>query len=653
MSEFIVSARKYRPVTFESVVGQRHITETLRNAVTRGTIAHAYLFCGPRGVGKTTCARILAKTINCLSPKDNAEPCNECESCRAFADNRSFNIHELDAASNNSVDNIRALTEQVRIPPQVGRYSIYIIDEAHMLSTAAFNAFLKTLEEPPAHAVFILATTEKHKIIPTILSRCQIYDFKRIKVDGVVDYLKFISGNEAVGYDDEALHIIAQKADGCMRDALSMYDKAVLYCAGNLTGHAVAEALNVLDYDTYFNFVDTVAAGDYASALVQFDDVLQKGFDPQIFLGGLCAHLRNLLVAKNGSTMSLLEVTGSVAERYKRQAAAVNVPFVFDALNIVSSGERDIKNSNSQRLQSEIVILKICNLSPVKLTGGPSGAYTLPSGGASAPVAGAASSVGTGSSARGAAPAAPVGSAGAGGASAGVARGGAVASAATVSSAGGAASVPSGGASVRAGMAVTSAPSVTVSARPAVSRPVSGASSAAVASSVADSSYAGGASRGGSKLGLSISSMVGSAARATASNEAKSDEAEPDVISPIAESDHEAVLNACKAYASELIESRPRMAVAFTSAHIDDGRIVLTLKSKIIEQEVTQNKYEFVGRLIELSGVSNISIETVVDETMEDNTKTIFVKDEDKLKYLTEKNPDIRQLCKELGLDFA
>ncbi|MDE7134594.1 MAG: DNA polymerase III subunit gamma/tau, partial [Rikenellaceae bacterium] len=372
MSEFVVSARKYRPVTFESVVGQKHVTETLRNAVTRGTIAHAYLFCGPRGVGKTTCARILAKTINCMSPKENAEPCNECESCRAFADNRSFNIHELDAASNNSVDNIRALTEQVRIPPQVGRYSIYIIDEAHMLSTAAFNAFLKTLEEPPAHAVFILATTERHKIIPTILSRCQIYDFKRIKADGVVDYLKFISGNESVGYDDEALHIIAQKADGCMRDALSMYDKAVLYCGGNLTGHAVAEALNVLDYDTYFNFVDIVAKGDYASALVHFDQVLQKGFDPQIFLGGLCAHLRNLLVAKNSSTLSLLEVTGSVAERYKRQAAAVSVSFVFDALNVVSAGERDIKNSNSQRLQSEIVILKICNLSPVKLTGGAS-----------------------------------------------------------------------------------------------------------------------------------------------------------------------------------------------------------------------------------------------------------------------------------------
>ena len=276
MGEFIVSARKYRPATFESVVGQEHITSTLRNAIVRKQLAHAYLFCGPRGVGKTTCARILAKTINCLHPKENAEACDECESCRAFNDGRSFNIHELDAASNNSVEYIRVLTDQVRIPPQVGKYSIYIIDEAHMLSAAAFNAFLKTLEEPPAHVIFILATTEKHKILPTILSRCQIYDFKRIKVEDVVKYLQFISGKEGISYDDESLHIIAQKADGCMRDALSMYDKVVSFCGNTLRFNEVAESLNVLDYDTYFHFVDALTAGNYAEALMRFDGVDRK-----------------------------------------------------------------------------------------------------------------------------------------------------------------------------------------------------------------------------------------------------------------------------------------------------------------------------------------------------------------------------------------
>ncbi|MFR7709158.1 MAG: DNA polymerase III subunit gamma/tau, partial [Alistipes inops] len=272
MDNFIVSARKYRPATFESVVGQSHSTSTLRNAIARGQLAHAYQFCGPRGVGKTTCARIFAKTINCLNPQ-GSEACGECESCRAFDEGRSFNIHELDAASNNSVDDIRTLTEQVRIPPQIGRYSVYIIDEVHMLSQAAFNAFLKTLEEPPAHAVFILATTEKHKIIPTILSRCQIYDFNRIRVEDGVAYLKYIAEKEGITYDDESLNLIAAKADGGMRDALSMFDKAVAFCGTSLDFREVARTLNVLDYDTYFNLTDLAAAGDYRSALLLLDDV--------------------------------------------------------------------------------------------------------------------------------------------------------------------------------------------------------------------------------------------------------------------------------------------------------------------------------------------------------------------------------------------
>ena len=345
MDNFIVSARKYRPTTFASVVGQGHITSTLKNAISRHQLAHAYLFCGPRGVGKTTCARIFAKAINCLNPGPDAEACNECESCKAFNEGRSFNIHELDAASNNSVDDIRSLTEQVRIPPQIGRYSVFIIDEVHMLSVQAFNAFLKTLEEPPAHAIFILATTEKHKIIPTILSRCQIYDFNRIRVEDTVEYLKFIAGQEQVTYDDESLHIIARKADGGMRDALSMYDKVVSFCGSNLTADKVAETLNVLDYDTYFTVTDRILEGDYTATLLLFDEVLRKGFSGQTFIGGLNAHLRDLLMCKNPQTIPLLEVTGSVAERYKTQAARCPVPLLFEGIDLLTSVDASLRTA--------------------------------------------------------------------------------------------------------------------------------------------------------------------------------------------------------------------------------------------------------------------------------------------------------------------
>ena len=364
MENFIVSARKYRPATFASVVGQKHITSTLKNAIERGQLAHAYLFCGPRGVGKTTCARIFAKSINCLDPR-GSEACNECESCRTFNENRSLNIHELDAASNNSVDDIRNLIDQVRVIPQVGRYSVFIIDEVHMLSQQAFNAFLKTLEEPPAHAIFILATTEKHKIIPTILSRCQIYDFNRIRVEDAVDYLKYIAGQEGVSYDEESLNLIARKADGGMRDALSMFDKAVSFCGSTLNFKEVAQTLNVLDYDTYFQITDTLLAGNYVDALLRFDNVLSNGFSGQVFMAGLCQHLRDLLMAK-GPAISLIEFTGTLMERYRSQAGQCDTNFLFGAISVLVDADNKIRQSSNQRLTVELALMKIAALGQKK-----------------------------------------------------------------------------------------------------------------------------------------------------------------------------------------------------------------------------------------------------------------------------------------------
>ena len=364
MSDFIVSARKYRPATFSSVVGQQSITSTLKNAIERGQLAHAYLFCGPRGVGKTTCARIFAKAINCQHPH-GAEACNECESCRAFNEGRSLNIHELDAASNNSVDDIRSLIDQVRILPQVGKYSVFIIDEVHMLSQQAFNAFLKTLEEPPKHAIFILATTEKHKILPTILSRCQVYDFNRIRVEDAVGYLKHIADTEGVTYDEESLNLIAQKADGGMRDALSMFDKAVSFCSGRLDYKDVAKTLNVLDYDTYFSMTDMLLAGDYVKALMLFDEVLSKGFSGQTFMAGLNEHMRDLLLAK-GPAASLIELTGTLLERYRSQAGRCDEHFLFGAINILTDADGRIRQSSNRRLLVELGLMKIAGLGKKK-----------------------------------------------------------------------------------------------------------------------------------------------------------------------------------------------------------------------------------------------------------------------------------------------
>jgi len=362
MDNFIVSARKYRPATFESVVGQQHITNTLKNAIKNNQLAQAFLFCGPRGVGKTTCARILAKTINCQNLSSETEACGECESCRSFLNGNSFSIHELDAASNNSVDDIRSLIEQVRIPPQTGKYKIYIIDEVHMLSQAAFNAFLKTLEEPPAYAIFILATTEKHKILPTILSRCQIFDFNRIRVEDMAGHLASISKKENVSYDADGLHLIAQKADGGLRDALSMFDQIVSFSNRNVTYKAVIDNLNILDYDYYFKLTDALLRENVAGTLLIFDEILGNGFDGNNFITGLASHFRNLLVAKDAATLKLLEVSDGIKQKYLEQSKASSASFLLSGLNIANQCDLNYKNSKNQRLQVELALIKICHI---------------------------------------------------------------------------------------------------------------------------------------------------------------------------------------------------------------------------------------------------------------------------------------------------
>ena len=366
MENFIVSARKYRPSTFESVVGQHAITSTLQNAIRNNTLAQAFLFCGPRGVGKTTCARIMAKTINCLNPTEDMEACNECESCVSFNNNASFNIFELDAASNSGVDDIRALIDQVRIPPQIGKYKVYIIDEVHMLSGAAFNAFLKTLEEPPAYAKFILATTEKHKILPTILSRCQIFDFKRITVEDITKHLQKIAEKEGVKAEEEALNIIAQKADGALRDALSIFDQMVSFSGNNITYKDVIANLNVLDYEYYFGMVENILANDINSILLLINEVINKGFDPQNFIQGMASHLRNLLLGKDQRVINLMEVSNQLKERYAKQAERCSTEFLMKSLDIANECDINFRSANNKRLHLEIALLKMVPTRPIQ-----------------------------------------------------------------------------------------------------------------------------------------------------------------------------------------------------------------------------------------------------------------------------------------------
>ena len=363
MENYIVSARKYRPMTFDTVVGQGALTVTLKNAIQSGRLAHAYLFCGPRGVGKTTCARIFAKTINCLNPQANGEACGECESCKAFNEGRSYNIHELDAASNNSVEDIRVLIEQVRIPPQIGKYKVFIIDEVHMLSQAAFNAFLKTLEEPPQHAIFILATTEKHKILPTIMSRCQIYDFKRMAVNDIVGHLKHVAEQEGIKVEEAALNIIAQKADGGMRDALSIFDQVASFCSGNLTYQQTIENLNVLDYDYYFRLTDYFLEGKITECMLTLNEILSKGFEGQYFITGLSSHFRNLLVSQDAQTAELIEASDEVRNRYKEQAQKCKPKFLFRAMKLANDCDLNYKQSQNKRLLVEITLIEMAQLS--------------------------------------------------------------------------------------------------------------------------------------------------------------------------------------------------------------------------------------------------------------------------------------------------
>ncbi|MCC7303641.1 MAG: DNA polymerase III subunit gamma/tau [Bacteroidia bacterium] len=365
MSDFIVSARKYRPATFDTVVGQGSITSTLKNAIKNHHLAQAFLFCGPRGVGKTTCARILAKTINCFSPTPATEACNQCESCKSFNSGQSLNVYELDAASNNSVDDIRALIEQVRFAPQLGQYKVYIIDEVHMLSAAAFNAFLKTLEEPPKHAIFILATTEKHKIIPTILSRCQIFDFSRIRIEDIANHLLFVAKSEGIEADPEALHLIAQKADGALRDALSIFDQLVSFAGQKITYQDVLNNLNILDYDYYFSIVQHLLEGNIPKTLLLFDDILQKGFDGHHFVSGLAGHFRNLMVCKDSSTLQLLEVGTQTKDKYRQQCTVTSVPFIMKALDALSRTDVGYKTARNPRLLVELTLMQIASINQV------------------------------------------------------------------------------------------------------------------------------------------------------------------------------------------------------------------------------------------------------------------------------------------------
>ena len=365
MENYIVSARKYRPTTFESVVGQQALTQTLRNAIRTNHLAHAYLFCGPRGVGKTTCARIFAKTINCLTPTENHDACNQCESCVAFNEQRSFNIHELDAASNNSVEDIRSLIDQVRIPPQIGKYSVYIIDEVHMLSQGAFNALLKTLEEPPSYAIFILATTEKHKVLPTILSRCQVYDFSRITVADTIRHLQYVAQQEGINASEEALNVVAQKADGGMRDALSIFDQLVSFCGTTISYEQAIEVLNVLDTDYYFRLVNAALLGNVSEALLLLNEVLTKGFDAGHFVTGLAQHLRDVLVSKDAATVQLLETSDAIRQHYQEQAQRCAAKWIFNALDIVNTCDINYRTAKNKRLTVELALVKLCRLTEV------------------------------------------------------------------------------------------------------------------------------------------------------------------------------------------------------------------------------------------------------------------------------------------------
>ena len=575
MSDFIVSARKYRPATFSSVVGQKHITSTLKNAIERGQLAHAYLFCGPRGVGKTTCARIFAKAINCLHP-EGAEACNTCESCRSFNDGRSLNIHELDAASNNSVEDIRSLIEQVRIIPQVGRYSVFIIDEVHMLSAAAFNAFLKTLEEPPAHAIFILATTEKHKIIPTILSRCQIYDFNRIRVEDSVEYLKYIASQEGITADDESLNLIAQKADGGMRDALSMFDKAVSFCGQELRYQEVAQTLNVLDYDTYFSMTETLLSGNYVEALLSFDNVLARGFSGQTFMAGLNRHLRDLM-----------KIAG-LGQKKNSPVDPVNLPLP----ELVRTAPAQSAPARSQSTQQTAPAPAPQPATVQRPTA--AAAESSPGIAASAPAATPA--------AKAAADPAPPAT-----------------SAAARTSA-----MPTP--SIQPAPERTQAAATPVSTQPQTARP------RPVQSRLAS--------------GISISALINDAAPEPDTETAVHAAAPQPVIDPLSaeklETTREKILTLVR-------EMRPRFVAAFERMQFQGHVIRIAVPSEALREEILRNKTELLLRIAETSGVQGmLELDVTVNEEIRAARP---IKLEDRVKYMTEKNPLLAELRRALDLE--
>ena len=677
MSDFIVSARKYRPATFASVVGQKHITSTLKNAIERGQLAHAYLFCGPRGVGKTTCARIFAKAINCLNP-NGSEACNECESCRSFNEGRSLNIHELDAASNNSVEDIRTLIEQVRIIPQVGRYSVFIIDEVHMLSAAAFNAFLKTLEEPPAHAIFILATTEKHKIIPTILSRCQIYDFNRIRVEDGVEYLKYIASQEGIAADEESLNLIAQKADGGMRDALSMFDKAVSFCGKALDYRNVAQTLNVLDYDTYFGVTEMLLAGNYVDTLVTFDSVLSRGFSGQTFMAGLNRHMRDLLMAKRPETLRLIEMTGTLLERYRTQAGACDVEFLFGAISCLTELDGKIRQSSNQRLFVELGLMKIAGLGQKKndsLTS--SGEYPLPTltprtagpASAAAPAAAGQPATATAQAAEVSATGNPATNAPAANASgnpaapaaataqpAGVSATGNPATNAPAASASGNPGAPAAAtaqpAAQAAGAATAPPSAATSAAMPAASpagRPAAGTSAGPTAQGTLPAQPAPGMKRRPLISGASLSELLASAGGDP--DEELSDGETPDEPETVRiDPDCAEKLEHARGRILNLIkEKRPRFVPAFELMTFRDNTISVSVPTTELREEILRSKTGMLMRIAELAGIEGmIELEVIVNEEIR---AVRPIKLEDRVRYITEKNPLVAELRKALDLE--
>ena len=640
-------------------------------------MAHAYLFCGPRGVGKTTCARIFAKAINCLNP-NGSEACNECESCRSFNEGRSLNIHELDAASNNSVEDIRTLIEQVRIIPQVGRYSVFIIDEVHMLSAAAFNAFLKTLEEPPAHAIFILATTEKHKIIPTILSRCQIYDFNRIRVEDGVEYLKYIASQEGIAADEESLNLIAQKADGGMRDALSMFDKAVSFCGKALDYRNVAQTLNVLDYDTYFGVTEMLLAGNYVDTLVTFDSVLSRGFSGQTFMAGLNRHMRDLLMAKRPETLRLIEMTGTLLERYRTQAGACDVEFLFGAISCLTELDGKIRQSSNQRLFVELGLMKIAGLGQKKndsLTS--SGEYPLPTltprtagpASAAAPAAAGQPATATAQAAEVSATGNPATNAPAANASgnpaapaaataqpAGVSATGNPATNAPAASASGNPGAPAAAtaqpAAQAAGAATAPPSAATSAAMPAASpagRPAAGTSAGPTAQGTLPAQPAPGMKRRPLISGASLSELLASAGGDP--DEELSDGETPDEPETVRiDPDCAEKLEHARGRILNLIkEKRPRFVPAFELMTFRDNTISVSVPTTELREEILRSKTGMLMRIAELAGIEGmIELEVTVNEEIRAARP---IKLEDRVRYITEKNPLVAELRKALDLE--